>query len=1550
MPRFSARLLVVSVALLLLVSPSASLGQGAPSSSASAGQLQPESSNAWGGNSTGVFDSGTSTTSSRTYVDYAVETANRVARYQWDPTNSGYYTAMIRNWTSPDDNTKELVFKYWALAWFWLYDRTGNSTYLGYAKSYMNTLVDKAWANGFYDSYTSTWSPDTSAKSAAGNGITMWELTMAYARTGNKTYYAYANKTANWVIDNLWDSGNGCFWEDTTKIGTQVYVEGCSDAIIGLMSLYQINRNSTYETYIGRSISFITSAWDSKYGGFYARVGPSGSCSTILNGCNKYPNENTWPIIALSYYYSIFGGTASKYYADKGVSYINSTLWDWSPAYNGGLFRSLYQNDTIRDNTKTAWDNCGEPWMIWVASENVGGNSTYQTIARRILNWCTAYLHDGIYGGFFTEVTRDGSATTFSTKDAESISDSIASLSLVTPAPVPQTDVPYLNLSVVLANKLHRFMLNGVSNAYYNEVSGNWQTVVTPAYSTLGNAFIDLGMVQLYQATANETYLHWASAASESFWRNAWSAKLGGFYDTYSSGWKNTTCQQTAQPNALFEVDFLRLASANGSAVWLQRATAVERLLNSRFWSTTDNVVEQSYDVCKGTRSGDVQIEVSIGSYLWATAEWTRYTSNSTFGGRMSAAASFAENYLWDGTANTLSGGPGSTDCGSTNGYLGFMRSAYANLTGLEDCRKGANENIWGAMGLAELDNISSSPTLLQFTNRDLRWINETFWDPTNGGYHETAYRNDTLRSACSSTHDPRDYPGWTEGEQPMFWWQLGQLAGNATETRWAGVAEQWTARHQWNSAYGGEMTCLDSDTLPDPSQTTLLDWLQGSALYTYSTIAASVGAPPLSVLVSPVSVSSGKAATLTASPSGGSGVYSYAWYMGACPPSGGVLGSSASYTTGILTSPPPTDAYCAKVTDSLGEVVTATGTVTVIPSSVQLTFSYEVTGGGAGYSAPVLTYTSGGSSKAANLGTNPTIYSADAGTTWSVSQSLPGSSAMQRWQTSQGYTGTASGPTAIVFDYYHQYSLTLSYTVSGGGTPAAPFTSCRRFGSPSSDTLTATPTVYWEDSSCPGSTTNPINGASGERWDTKGVVSGTVTGPFSEVLTYYHQYYVGYALAIEGGGSPSVISIVSYRQFGGVLKLTPSASGVAAWTDAGSTSSYANPMAGGSGERWNAPASTFLITSPVTEDPTYFHQYQATFDYSVSDTSTPPAAGLAGAVTYQALGATAHDTPAKSAGPTDWVDAGTAVLYVSPIYGIGTEKWQISPGDTGRDTVISSVNSPTVADPTYTHYLAGLRTTVSTVAPVASSETIGSTSPLTLTATVEDVGSGTPLAPTGTVGWSDGGKGGRFSSASCTLSTSTSSSSACAVTYTPSPSSPAGTITVTASYSGDAQHSFSSGSGSITVNLRSTSTSITPSSLSVPQGTPITSTATVTDTGAGTATSPTGTVTWKVSGLRATASCTLKASRPGVSTCSVTGVLPTGSYTVTAKYSGDTTHAASGGSSSITVNVTAGPSTSVAFVPVNTPSGWRLVGLSAPPVATPTLPRADKTSRLPPK
>jgi len=217
------------------------------------------------------------------------------------------------------------------------------------------------------------------------------------------------------------------------------------------------------------------------------------------------------------------------------------------------------------------------------------------------------------------------------------------------------------------------------------------------------------------------------------------------------------------------------------------------------------------------------------------------------------------------------------------------------------------------------------------------------------------------------------------------------------------------------------------------------------------------------------------------------------------------------------------------------------------------------------------------------------------------------------------------------------------------------------------------------------------------------------------------------------------------------------------------------------------------------------------------------------------------------------------------------------------------------------------LRVTTTAVSPGKASAIIGDFSPITLTSTVSDASGGTASAPTGTTSWSDGGKGGTFSSTTCSLSPASSHSSKCSVTYTPSPSASAGSIKVTAAYSGDSSHAKSSKSATVTISKRTTSTTISPSSASEGGATPTTLTVTVTDKSAGTSKAPTGTVTWTASsagGSFTSTTCTLTAISVTQSQCSVTYTTPStaGVVTITAKYGGDPSHVLSSGTSKLTV------------------------------------------------
>jgi sugar lactone lactonase YvrE len=85
-----------------------------------------------------------------------------------------------------------------------------------------------------------------------------------------------------------------------------------------------------------------------------------------------------------------------------------------------------------------------------------------------------------------------------------------------------------------------------------------------------------------------------------------------------------------------------------------------------------------------------------------------------------------------------------------------------------------------------------------------------------------------------------------------------------------------------------------------------------------------------MDVSIAPVTIYSGQSAVLTASPTGGSGSYSsFAWYLGTTC-TGPVLGTSATYTTVVLSS---STQYCVLVSDSVAGQAIEAATVTVNPA-----------------------------------------------------------------------------------------------------------------------------------------------------------------------------------------------------------------------------------------------------------------------------------------------------------------------------------------------------------------------------------------------------------------------------------------------------------------------------------------------------------------------------------------------------------------------------------------------------------------------------------------
>jgi len=275
---------------------------------------------------------------------------------------------------------------------------------------------------------------------------------------------------------------------------------------------------------------------------------------------------------------------------------------------------------------------------------------------------------------------------------------------------------------------------------------------------------------------------------------------------------------------------------------------------------------------------------------------------------------------------------------------------------------------------------------------------------------------------------------------------------------------------------------------------------------------------------------------------------------------------------------------------DGATEYANAYTFITGSLGKAQITLSYSVVGGGAGFGPPVLSYIKNGMLQTTLLTGTPTTYLADNGSLWRVSVSLPGSSATERWETSQLANGTLTTPINESILYFHQYLCTLAYAVSGGGSVhSPPKWSVMSFGSLLSLSGNASP---WVDADSLLRYSQILSGSTGsERWAAQNS-NLTITGPRSVHVVYYHQIALNIVYFITGGGATTG-PMLNATRFGSQSSEIISNSSVN-FLDEGTRWSLPSLLPGsGTLERWFASEGTSgNATQPQSVTVVYVHQY----------------------------------------------------------------------------------------------------------------------------------------------------------------------------------------------------------------------------------------------------------------------------------------------------------------------------------------------------------------------
>ena len=252
------------------------------------------------------------------------------------------------------------------------------------------------------------------------------------------------------------------------------------------------------------------------------------------------------------------------------------------------------------------------------------------------------------------------------------------------------------------------------------------------------------------------------------------------------------------------------------------------------------------------------------------------------------------------------------------------------------------------------------------------------------------------------------------------------------------------------------------------------------------------------------------------------------------------------------------------------------------------LTLSYQIIGGGSP-SPPSFRAAVFGSTSTMSLTSTPIGYWCDSGASWTEDSAI-GSSSTERWGTGQPISGVISSATTILFNYYHQYYMTLNYTVRGGEEHSPPSVMVVSFGTAISMNSNLN---VWVDTSSSYSYQNPLpDSNTSERWSTSNP-NGDVKAPGTISVSYYHQFDVIFSFTVLFGSSPTPPS-VNYVYFGKSSTREATSENESTWADANATYTYPQTLPGSSGsERWLITSSTNdKITGALRISPTYLHQY----------------------------------------------------------------------------------------------------------------------------------------------------------------------------------------------------------------------------------------------------------------------------------------------------------------------------------------------------------------------
>ncbi len=311
----------------------------------------------------------------------------------------------------------------------------------------------------------------------------------------------------------------------------------------------------------------------------------------------------------------------------------------------------------------------------------------------------------------------------------------------------------------------------------------------------------------------------------------------------------------------------------------------------------------------------------------------------------------------------------------------------------------------------------------------------------------------------------------------------------------------------------------------------------------------------------------------------------------------------------------------------------------------------------------PAVTYTSNGTAFSAVA---PVAVWADAGSTYSFSNTIGSSSSTDRWVTLSGSgTGTVTSNATVSEVFYNQYLVSVSYNVTGpGGNLTAPVFTGRSFGETLSLPLNTTVGSFWLDSGSAYSVPSLLTGSNAtDEWISIQNQNGTVGSSVTLVFSYYHQYAINFSYTIVGGGSPQTLPIVNYSSTNNTLSLRLSSTPSPVWVNAGTALNVSSLMSSAnSSERWAYNSGSELASGPGTFVITLFHQYKVGFNSTIVGGGSP--------ITLPSMMGFSFGQPVQTASSNNtaylWLDAGSTYGLPSSLGSTSSERWLTLSNTTG--------------------------------------------------------------------------------------------------------------------------------------------------------------------------------------------------------------------------------------------------------------------------------------------